>query len=43
MKPVLFLILLILMWAGVYSPYVKLTYTDGTTEEVTRGNYIRSI
>ena len=30
-------------WAGVYSPYVKLTYTDGTTEEVTRGNYIRSI
>jgi sugar lactone lactonase YvrE len=29
-------------WAGTYSPYVKLTYTDGTTEEVTRGNYITS-
>lgn len=29
-------------WAGVYSPYVKLTYADGTTEEVTRGNYITS-
>ncbi len=28
--------------AGTYSPLVKLTYTDGTTEEVHRVNYIRS-
>jgi DNA-binding beta-propeller fold protein YncE len=29
-------------WAGTYSPHVKLTYTDGTTEEVTRDKYITS-
>jgi hypothetical protein len=27
---------------GTYSPLVRLTYTDGTTEEVHRVNYIRS-
>jgi len=29
-------------WPGTYSPLVRLTYTDGTTEEVHRVNYIRS-
>jgi hypothetical protein len=28
--------------AGTYSPYVELTYTDGSTEAVHRVNYIRS-